>query len=73
MDVTLVNELVAKEKELNAKLAGLKGEIAQHEAAIEDVYRRGEPLAHEGRRVHGELLAALGLIPDPQAGASVEG
>ncbi len=74
MDVALIQRLVEKQKEISEKLNGFRAEITQHESAIEAVYAKAEPLSQESRRVQREMFLALGFsVPDPQAGAPVEG
>lgn len=77
MDVTVVETLVARQKQLNAELEAVKQEILQHEQAIEDLQAKGQPIFEEARSVGRELRIALGLAERaeqaaPQAEQPVE-
>ncbi len=73
MNVPLVESLVAQAKELSEKMDAFKAEINVHEEAINEAYRKGEPVAREAHRVRGELLIALGLSAPPNPDPSQPG
>lgn len=72
IDVVVVETLVARQKQLNAALDGIKAQAAEHEQAIEKLYESGEPIAREAKSVSRELRIALGFDQPQQTVAVME-
>lgn len=66
MDVVVLEALVAGRKQLDVDLNAIKGQITEHEAAIDALQERGQLIFEESRRVNRELAAALGLVEPGQ-------
>jgi uncharacterized protein (DUF3084 family) len=62
MNVEILGTLVARQKQLNAELEALKARVQEHEAAIQQIYEEGQPIADEAKSINRDLKVALGLI-----------
>ena len=61
MDHAKVEQLVARMKQLDGELNGIKAEIDRHESEIEALDGQARPVFEERQAIGRELTAALGL------------